>query len=391
MTSPLPPVKPGDLIRADDYNQLITQVNDLTTRVGRLEAGGTGGEGAGAPVIDTINPPSPRIGDTVVITGSAFDYSIGAARVTMDGLFTILLAGSSDTTLIFQVPQLAAIPDGGRPVELVVSNLRLSTNRSLIVLPALPLLQGNVSVQFQDTQPSRITLNQPCTFHFQLVSDANQPVTLTLTPTVSVPAWQAGLQILDETGSVLSAAQVTVGAMMTKDFFVRVAQITSAAQTFTLTVVGQGRGIVASSGAQAFTVGQIGAQDPDIRLTIEGVIAAGGGSPLSGTTITLSTGEHAELDLLAKFHQAAVFNWTANFDSGPAWTLDTSALPQNPQAFNIQPSDIQSSGPDAGWAVKPIRVVVTAPTTPQSTNFTFALQRQGVTLARSLTLNLVAS
>ncbi len=385
-------MRPGDLIRADDYNQVIAQVNDLVTRVGRLEAGGTGGEGAGAPVIDTINPPSPRIGDTVVITGRAFDYSIGAARVTMDGLFVTLLAGSSDTTLIFQAPQLAAIPDGGRSVELVVSNLRLSTSRSLIVLPVLPLLQGNVSVQFQDTQPPRITLNQPCTFHFQLVSDANLPVTLTLTPTVSVPAWQAGLQVLDETGSVQPTSQVTVGAMMTKDFFVRVAQITSAAQTFTLTVIGQGSGIVAPSGAQAFTVGQIGAQDPDIRLTIEGVVATGGGSPLSGTTVTLTTGERAELDLLAKFHQAAVFNWTANFaPSGSAWPLDTSAIPQNPPAFTIQSGDIQNSGPDAGWAVKPIKIVVTAPATPQSTNFTFALQRQNATLTRSLTLNLVAT
>lgn len=392
MTDPLATVHPGDLIRADDYNQLIAQVNDLTTRVERLEAGGTGGATGqpGAPVIDTINPASPRIGDTVVITGHAFDYSVGAARVTMDGLFVTLLAGSSDTTLIFQVPQLASIPDGGRPVQIVVSNLRLSTTQSLIVLPELPLLQGNVSIQFQDTQPSRITADQPCTFHFQLVSDANLPVTLTLTPTVSVPAWQAGLQVLDDAGSVLPTAQVTVGALMTRDFFIRVAQITAAAQTFTLTVVGQGQGIVTSSGAQAFTVGQVGAQDPDIRLTIEGVVVTAGGSPLSGTTVTLTKGERAELDLLAKFRQTGQFTWSTSFDpaaSASSWQPDTSGVP----TFNIQAADIQSSGPDAGWAVKPFNVLITAPSSDQSADFTFTLQHQGAALTRSLTLHLVAA
>jgi hypothetical protein len=392
MASQLAQVRPGDLIRADDYNLLIARVNDLGVRVERLEAGAGGGDGGvpGAPVIETLTPPSPRIGDTVVITGSRFDYATGAARVTIDGIFVTLLAGSSDTTLIFQVPQLAGIPDGGRPVELAVHNVRLSTIRSVIVLPEIPPLQGNVNIQFEDTLPARITLNQPCTFHFKLVSEANVPVTLTLAPTTSVPAWNAGLQILDDAGSLAPSGQVTVGALREKDFFVRVAQITSAATNFTMTVNGQGQGIVTSSGAQAFTVGEIGAQDTEIRLSIEGVIrGTPDGDPLSGTTVTLMTNERGELDLLGKFHRIGTYTWTARLEPQNAgWALDTSALPAS---IVVQQGDIHTSGPDVGWAVDSLPVVVTAPSSARTADLVFTLQRQQATLRRSLTLRLIAT
>jgi hypothetical protein len=380
-------VNAGDLIRAEDYNLLLARLEDLDGRLQKLELG-TGGPGqTGAPVIDAINPPSPRVGDTVIITGRAFDYAIGAASASVDGLSVTLLAGSSDVVLIFQMPSVV-VPQGGRPVQFTVSNLRLSTTRSLLVLPDLPLLQGGVNIQFEDTQPARITANQQCTFHYKLVSDANLPVALTLSPTISVPAWQAGLQILDETGAAAANRTVTVGSLLTKDFFVRVAQITPVVTGFTMNVIGQGEGVVASSGAQAFTVGQVGAQDPEIRLSIEGVIRGGpGGDPLSGTTVTLKTGEQAELSLLAKFHQPVTYPWKATVGSG--WTVtDTSSLP--PNQFTIQQSDIKTSGPDAGWAVKSAPVVVKAPAATGATDFTFTLQRQGATLQRSLTLRLIA-
>jgi hypothetical protein len=390
MAIQLAQVRPGDLIRADDYNLLIARVNDLSNRVERLEADG-GGEGipSGAPVVDTLMPPTPRVGDTVVITGRGFDYVTGAARVTIDGIFVTLLAGSSDTTLIFQVPPLGNIPDGGRPVRLDVHNLRLTTSRSVMVLPELPQLQGNVNIQFEDTLPARVTLNQPCTFHYKLVSEANLPVTLTLTPTVSVEAWRAGLQVLDDAGSVVPSRQVTVGALREKDFFIRVPQVTAAATAFTMTVNGQGPGIVSSSGADAFTVGEIGAQDTDIRLSIEGVVRGNpDGNPLSGTTVTLRTGESAELDLLAKFHRVGTYDWTAKLEpQNSGWVLDSSALPSS---FVVQQGDLQTGGPDAGWALDSFQLVVTAPSTARSADLTVTLKRQQAALQRSITLRLVA-
>src|SRR5215475_14098023 len=103
MAGQLAQVNPGDLIRAEDYNQLVAGVNDLRVRVERLEAADSGGDDGiiGAPIIDTVNPIAPHIGDTVVVTGSLFDYTIGASRAALDGLPVTLLGGSSDKVLIF--------------------------------------------------------------------------------------------------------------------------------------------------------------------------------------------------------------------------------------------------------------------------------------------------
>src|SRR5262249_39950355 len=124
----------------------------------------------------------------------------------------------------------------------------------------------------------------------------------------------------------------------------------------------------------------------NIRLTLEGVTS---GTLSSGTTITLTTGEQTGLSLLAKFHQTGHFDWSTSFDpvtSTSSWQLDTTDV----APFDIQAADIQSSGPDAGWAVRPFDIGLTAPSTAQSANFTFTLKQQGETLTRSLTLQLVA-
>ena len=388
MANPIAVVRPGDLIRADEYNVLIALVNDLDARVQRLESQGGGPTGR-APVILAVNPISPRINDTVVVSGQAFDYSVGAARVSVDGLNCTLLAGSSDTVLIFQMPALASVPDGGRTAQLLVQNLQLSASRSLLVLPAIPVVQGNVSLQFQGTDPQRITANQPCSFHYRAVSSANQPVTLTLIPTVSVPAWQAGLQVLDDTRVVLASNALTVGTLLSKDFFVQIAQVTAAATTFSLTVNAQGQGIVTSSGAQPFTVGQIGTQDPDTQMLLGGVARGGQGpNPLSDSTITLKPNEQAEIDLEVKFAKVGTFDLTAAVSPAAAgWTV-----PQGASAtFIIADADIPTSGPDVGFASKAVTVVIKAPAAAApAADLNLVLQRQGGTVPRQLSMHLVA-
>jgi hypothetical protein len=384
MTNPIAVVRPGDLIRADEYNVLIALVNDLDARVQRLESQGGGPTGR-APVIMAVNPISPHINDTVVVTGQTFDYSVGAARVSVDGLNCTLLAGSSDTVLIFQMPALASVPDGGRTAQLLVQNLQLSASRSLLVLPATTPVQGNVSLQFQGTDPERITANQPCSFHYRAVSSANQPVTLTLIPTASVPAWQAGLQVLDDTRVVLPSNALTVGTLLSKDFFVQIAQVTAPTTTFTLTVNAQGQGIVTSSGAQSFTVGQIGTQDPDTQLSVQGVTRGGQGpNPFSDLTITLKTNEGAEIDLLVGFAKAGKFDLTATVSPAVAgWTVTQGAT----TTFTIADTDIPTSG---GFASRAVKVVIKAPAAAASADLNLVLQRQGGTVPRQVTLHLVA-
>jgi hypothetical protein len=386
MTDTIDQVRAGDLIRADDYNRLIRVVNDLSARVARLEATGPGST-TGTPVILAVNPLSPRVGDTVVVTGSGFDFTVGAARVSVDGLDCTLLAGSSDTVLIFQLPAIASVPGGGRTAQLLVSNLQSSTSRSLLVLPQAPVLQGSVALDFQDTLPTVITLNQQCVFRFKAVSTANAPVQLTLTPTISVPAWQAGLQILDDGGAVNPGQQLIVGPLLSKDFFVRVAQVTAAATSFSLTVNGQGQGILTSSGAQAFTVGQIGAQDLDTDLLPTGVVRSGPGpDPLSGSVITLKPNEGAEVDLLVKISRLGHFDLTGTISpAGSGWTLT-----QLPVGFDVQASDIATGGPDAGWFSKAVQVVIKAPANPGTASLVLTLARPGAPVPRTRTFQLVA-
>lgn len=386
MASPIPTVRPGDLIRADDYNQLITVINDLTDRVSRLESSVGGPTGDGAPVVEAISPTPARLGDTILISGRQFDFGIGAARVAVDGLSVTLLAGSSDTTLIFQLPLIAGFPQGGRPVALVISNALTSTTRSILILPELPQPQGSVSIQFQDTQPATITADQQCVFHYRLVSGANLPVTLTVNPTASVAAWQAGLQILDDTGAPVPSRRLTVGALLTRDFFVRVPQLTGAATQFTLSVAAQGQGLVADSGSQGFVIGQAGTQDPDTRMSVTAVIRTGQGpDPLSGSAITLKTGERAEVDLVLQFSRIGRFDFAAVLPPGSGW-----AVAQIPPPIDVAAGDIAATGPQAGWATVPALFVITAPDSAGSADLVVSLQRQGGQLRRTLTFHLLS-
>ena len=178
-----------------------------------------------------------------------------------------------------------------------------------------------------------------------------------------------------------------MGALLSKDFFVRVAQVTAAATSFTLTVNGQGQGILASSGAQAFTVGQIGTQDRGTDLLPSGVVRGGPGpDPLSGSTITLKPNEGAEVDLLAKFARAGHFDLTGTISpAGSGWTLT-----QLPVGFDVQASDIATGGPDVGWFSKAVQVVIKAPVTAGTANLVLTLAQPGAPVPRTRTFQLVA-
>jgi IPT/TIG domain len=387
MTNPLSLVRAGDLIRADEINLFITAHNDLEARVALLESGGTGST-TGAPVIEAVTPVTPRVGDTVVVSGRDFDYSIGAANLSVDGIDCPLLIGSADTVLVFLMPELAGLPTGGRNAELQVQNLRLSAIRTVRVLPELTVPQGNVELEFEGTKPERITLNQPCVFTFQAISTSNVPVRITLQPLVSVGAWQAALQVLDELGDPLPRNELTVASMKRKEFAVRVAQVTSAASTFTLTVNGAGSGLTTSSGARSFTVGQVGTQDRSTGLDVVGVVRGGpGGEPYDEVTetITLKTGEGAEVDFLARFSKAGDYKLTSKVTpSGSGWAVN-----ELPTGFEIDDGDIPTDGADAGWAKKAAQFVVKAPGTPGRVEL--ALVLKGTNPApRQLTLNLIA-
>jgi hypothetical protein len=389
VTQQISVVRAGDLIRADDYNLMITLVNDLADRVEKLEAGGITPTD-GSPVITSITPMPPRVGDTVLIVGSHFDYSIGSARASLDGLDLGLLNGSSDTTLIFLLPALSALPDGGRTMTLVVKNSQSATTRSILVLPELPQPQGIVTLQFQDTNPEVVTAGQQCVFHYQFISGANLPVTLEVTKIISVPAWQGGMQVLDDTGAVVPDNRITVGSLLTKDFYVRVAGLTGPigpGTAFNLTVGGSGQGLVAKPDTTAFVVGQRGAQDHDTRFSVSAVQRSGpGGNPFSGGAITLKVGESAEVDLLLGFSRAGTFTVTTSVLSpGSGW-----AIADIPPPFVVTAGDIPGTGPSAGWKTDTGLFTITAPATAGSSDLLLILQRQGGTTPRTIMLHLVA-
>jgi len=105
-------VAPGDLITAELFNQVLSDINDLSIRLSALEGA------AGAPIIDLLNPSKTVAVNTILkVTGRNFNseprfnvVKIGSVEITQ------FRADSTPTELIFMVPDMFV----GLPADLPV-------------------------------------------------------------------------------------------------------------------------------------------------------------------------------------------------------------------------------------------------------------------------------
>jgi IPT/TIG domain len=379
MADQLDHVRPGDLIRADFVNDILDAIRALDDRVLALERSGPGDGGGTQVVISQVNPPSPRIGEEMRVTGQNFGVSTGAAVVVVDDLLiTALKAGTSDTVLVFDAPDRPDVPPGGRQVVLVVRNATSRATKTFTLLPRPSAGVGDIDIHYLGVTPATITAGQSAAFHFQLRSrEPDVPVTLTLTAAVST-GWSP-VQLLDDQvpGQPLPFGRLTVGPLQQRDFFVSVPVPAGTAQDtpFTVGVTGKGQGVTTSSGDRPFLVGRTPPAQPDyINLSVAG----------GATTVRAAPRQQVVVQVLAEFGRVGTYVVDASVVPGQTgWQVDKSGIPAD--GFLIQ------NIPQPGQKVaQPFLLGLTAPATApaQDPHCVISANLKGETAIRELQLRL---
>lgn len=127
-------VQPGDLIRAQDVNDLIDKLEELEARIAALEAGSPVGSG---PVILGFNPPQEQsINRTLEVRGANFLIPPRLNLVTLGDVPITNFEPSQTDLLRFRIPFLPRTP---RNVTLRIENSRGSVSRLYRVTPEVPV------------------------------------------------------------------------------------------------------------------------------------------------------------------------------------------------------------------------------------------------------------
>lgn len=267
--STVPQVNPGDLITADYINELVASINDLETRVGKLETG-TGGTPAGPPVLTSLTPPgSVQVHQVLELAGLHFG-PFGQTTVAIgEGTVTEFLSGSTDTSLFVTVPLLASLP---RTVPVsVITPQGTSNSLQLSVLPQQVVNSGEVFVDDENTTPQTPQPGATAQYQFQIRSATTQPDTYRFTATVgtvsgtlSQQQWQSAVSLN------VSQQQVSPGSPFLLVVTVAVPAAAHAGDSANLTVNATSTDglFSATSNLVPVTVGQAGpVSDPRIQLS----------------------------------------------------------------------------------------------------------------------------
>jgi hypothetical protein len=115
-------VAPGDLIRADQFNQILDDINDLMLRVAMLE--GNADTSQVPPRIDSITPQVVHSGDQIVVSGAGLS-ALNMQTIRFDSTQVPVAAikdGSTSQRMVIDTPPLLGLPTNGKAVILFVEN-----------------------------------------------------------------------------------------------------------------------------------------------------------------------------------------------------------------------------------------------------------------------------
>jgi hypothetical protein len=309
-----PTVSPGDVITAEQWNQVTAAIVDLYSQIGAVSNTQV--------AITGFMPPGPvKVGDQVTIQGRNFQYSIGAQSVFFGGApINSFLLGSSDTQLVVNVPDPGNLPDQGQPVTVTVYNRSGSDSRQITVVPAPIPVVGSTPVS---AVPFTGTPNAGATTKFSFVVTSNMSVarTLSVTATVSPSAWQGLVQMLTPGNQPLGQISLAPNASTPVVVALAIPAGTANGTPFSLTVnvtdVGTGN-VVGSSATSSYSVAQASQVDPNIQF---GKFTAIGGQlgALHGSTVTLAANTFTVLQVEVSFKAAAKYSVTAPLTSAAGW------------------------------------------------------------------------
>lgn len=162
-------VRPGDVISSDLFNQVLSGLVDLQTRVTRLELDIPTGDVR--PVITDATPASLRVGELLTVTGFNFPDDPGNGNVQISGISVDRFFAASANQLVFSIPGGFTILPGD--YILTVRNGAFSDTHPVRILPATSNLTGTVAITNTTTSLPQINIGSPYSVEFLVDSRTN--------------------------------------------------------------------------------------------------------------------------------------------------------------------------------------------------------------------------
>ena len=381
---PLPNVTPGDVITAAYWNDLVSTLNGLETRVADLEGVSSNGS---LRITQVLPTGVVTAGDTIRISGRKFDFVRGAHSVFFGTTrATNFASGSSDNLLIVQIPdQVNGATPGGASLNLTVGNLTSVATWPMTIKSKPVQPGGGVEFGFLNSNPAAPTVNNPIQYNFRLASLSNVDLPVLISADLQFPGAPAGLvEVHDSDGQLKSDRTIALPAGAAKFIGVKITAVPNVADgtAFALAVTATAPGIQAvTASVPPQSVGHAGEQ-PDSTITnltfnrvLDGTAsfaAAAAGDTVDGTvsipgnaavtvTIALDT-------TFANIPIGNIFNYVPSADvvSGAGWSSAPNPL-VTPIKYTISaPGEQQFPGFDINAAASGTAVI------------RFTLTREGV-------------
>ena len=191
-------VAPGDLITAELFNQVMSDINSLMIRVASLEGA------SGGPVIDHIEPQGgdKPAASRITIVGSNFrPDDLGTIVSFGDIKISDFFPESDETHIMVPVPISFTTLPADVPVS-VTCNGKQSNAVMIHVVAQVVVPTGTISVHYEGAALGQINANQTYNLVWRVLSLLNVDRSLTLTPVISnvsgastLAQWQAGVKL----------------------------------------------------------------------------------------------------------------------------------------------------------------------------------------------------
>ncbi len=367
------PVKPGDLITAGYFNQILGAFDN---RISALEA--SIGVNSGAMVITGLSPAGAlHMGDLVTVLGQNFGLP-SQVVVTVGGVAvsgSSFLPGSGNNSLTFQIPPVPGIPPLGQTVLLTVSNpTSAAPPFPFLLLPyAISIPTGQLLMSMTGA-PSvgSITAGNSYVFVFTITSSTSLADTYALSANLDGPSKAAGWTVAtvkpDGSGAMnqvpIPQGQNVVTKVGVQVTIPTVADVASAQVTLTVTSLTNPTGLTGNSNTTV-TVGS--APPPPNTIPMSNLVASANlpGATTNGTSsITLPHGAaSAVVAVQGLFPNIDKYLYTGpTFDAG-GWVANVVKPVVNPFPTTTanQPITIQMQ-------------ITTVPAGPTSTTVHFQVQ-----------------
>jgi len=192
-------VAPGDLITAELFNQMQSDINDLVRRVTLIES--SSNTTPKAPIIHQIVPQLVHSGDELLVLGENLNPNLLSRIEVEDSGVPIasLKAGSGATPTIVDAPPVIGLPSGGATVILTIDNPAGSAQASYTQLPGIAAqIQANVAFVLKSVTPSEnLIANKDYAFVIELQIHSSHDETFQLVPHIDA-GWTASVSGSDK-------------------------------------------------------------------------------------------------------------------------------------------------------------------------------------------------